>query len=222
MLSWPRAMAGVSGKAHMVQGLQGSLHPRSPAEQVGRGGGAASKAARPQNRTGKVLGSRHSARGIGPRVPLLGHRAQLCPSTQPPQDLEAPEPPLGWTGLGWRPPEREALASPVDANAKKRHTVLAAACAPPGSCGPPPSAPLPMQDGSGKEDKGSDAGLLLREPPPQGTLGSQPKGLQGGPQGALRRAWQPWPYWPGCTPAETCFLFQGPDPEGAEPHPRTA
>lgn len=153
----------------MVQGLQGSLHPRSPAEQGGRGGGAASKAARPQNRTGKVLGSRHSARGIGPRVPLLGHRAQLCPSTQPPQDLEAPEPPLGWTGLGWRPPEREALASPVDANAKKRHTVLAAACAPPGSCGPPPSAPLPTQDGSGKEDKGSDAGLLLREPTPRHT-----------------------------------------------------
>lgn len=69
-------------------------------------------------------------------------------------------------------------------------------------------------------------GLRRRPPPkgapPQATLGSQPAGLQGGPQGALRRAWQSWPRWPGWTPAETCFLLQGPDPEGAEPHPRAA
>lgn len=205
----------------MAHRLQGSLHPRSPAEQgvaVSRGGGAG-KAGQPRSRTGKVLGCRHSARGTGPCIPPLGHQAQLCPSTQPPQDLQAPVPPLSWTGLRWRPPGREALASPVDANARKRHAVPAAACAPPGSCCPPPPAPLPTQDGSGQGLKGSDAGLLLKEPPLQATLGSQPAGLQGGPHGgpqdALRRAWQPWPCWPG-------FLFQSPDPEGAEPHPRAA
>ena len=190
------------------------------------GGRGAGKAGQPWNRTRKVLGSRHSAQGIGPCIPPLGHQAQLGPSTQPPQDLQAPVPPLSWTGLRWRPPGREALASPMDANARKRHTVLAAACAPPSSCGPPPPASLPTQDGSGKGVKGSDAGLLLREPPLQAMLGSQPTGLQGGPHGglqdALRRTWQPWPCWPGWTPAETCFLFHSPDPEGAEPHPRAA
>lgn len=196
------------------------------AEGGGMGGRGAGKAGQPWNRTRKVLGSRHSAQGIGPCIPPLGHQAQLGPSTQPPQDLQAPVPPLSWTGLRWRPPGREALASPMDANARKRHTVLAAACAPPSSCGPPPPASLPTQNGSGKGVKGSDAGLLLREPPLQAMLGSQPTGLQGGPHGglqdALRRTWQPWPCWPGWTPAETCFLFHSPDPEGAEPHPRAA